>query len=666
MQHHFPHLFTPIHVGPLVLPNRIVMGSMHTGLEEAPDGFARLARFYAERAHGGAGLIVTGGFSPNAEGGFDAASGRLTDEAQVPEHRRVTDAVHAAEGRILLQILHTGRYGQHPGIVAPSAIRAPINRHTPRAMTEDDIRRTIDDFANSAALARSAGYDGVEVMASEGYLLNQFVAPRTNKRDDAWGGSLENRLRFPVEVVRRIRREVGPNFLVMVRISLIDLVEDGSPWEEVEAMAGAMADCGADVLNTGIGWHEARVPTIAHMVPRAAWAWATARLKRAVDLPVVASNRFNAPGDAEAAIASGGADMVSMARPFLADPALAAKAEAGRAEEINTCIACNQACLDFIFSGKTASCLVNPRAGHETEYAYEPAETPKRVAVVGAGPAGLACATEAAARGHEVTLFEAADEIGGQFQLARRIPGKEDYAETVRYFRNRIAVTGVALRLGVRAAVDDLAGFDAVVLATGIVPRRPDIDGIDHASVASYAEVITGARDVGQRVAIVGCGGIGFDVAEFLLGGDREDFYAAWGIDRAHARPGGLAEPAPPRPGRHLTMLQRKPGKPGAGLGKTTGWVHRATLERHGVDFLAGVEYRRIDDAGLHVAVGGAERVIAADTIVICAGQEPLRALEGPLRERGVAVHLIGGADVAAELDARRAIEQGTRLGLAL
>lgn len=661
----FPHLFTPLRIGAVELPNRIVMGSMHTGLEDVAEGFPRLARFYAERARGGAALIVTGGFSPNREGRFDAEGRMLASEEDLPNHRIVTEAVHAAGGRILLQILHTGRYGAHDACVAPSALRAPINRYTPREMSEADILRTIDDFARCAYLAQAAGYDGVEVMASEGYLLNEFVAPRTNKRRDRWGGALENRIRFPVEVVRRIRESAWSDFLVMVRISLLDLVEEGSPWEDVEVLARTMQEAGADLLNTGIGWHEARVPTIAHMVPRAAWSFATARLKQAVTIPVVASNRFNTPEAAEAALAAGGADMVSMARPFLADPALPNKAKAGQPETVNTCIGCNQACLDYIFVGKVASCLVNPRAGHEADFITAPVKQRKRVAVVGAGPAGLACATEAAARGHAVTLFEAAADIGGQFQLARRIPGKADYAETIRYFRRRLADTGVAVRLETRASADDLAGFETVVLASGIVPRRPDISGIDHPAVVSYVDVLTGARAVGERVAIVGCGGIGFDTALYLLG-EADDFFGFWGIDREHAAPGGLRPPAAVAARRRITMLQRKPGKPGAGLGKTTGWVHRAALERQGVQFLAGVDYRRIDDAGLHVEVAGEERLIAADTIVVCAGQEPLRDLAEPLMARGVSVQVIGGAERAAELDARRAIEQGTRLGLTL
>ncbi len=665
MSDSFPHLFAPIRIGGVELPNRIIMGSMHTGLEDVPEGFPRLARFYAERAAGGAALIVTGGFSPNEDGRFAAEGRMLAGEDDLPSHRLLTEAVHAAGGRILLQILHTGRYGTHAGCVAPSAIRAPINRFTPREMTPEDIERTIADYARCAWLAQAAGYDGVEVMASEGYLLNAFVAPRTNKRTDAWGGPLENRIRFPVEAVRAIRSRAWDDFIVMVRLSLIDLVEDGSPWEEVEVLARAMEAAGADLLNTGIGWHEARIPTIAHMVPRSAWTWTTARLKQVVGIPVVASNRLNMPDAAEAVLASASADMVSMARPFLADPTLPAKAKAGRAEDINTCIACNQACLDYIFSGKVASCLVNPRAGHEDSYHATPTAKPRRIAVVGAGPAGLACATEAAARGHAVTLFEAAGEIGGQFRIARGIPGKADYAETIRYFGRRIEATGVTLMLNTRAGVDDLAGFDAVVLASGIVPRRPEIPGIDRPSVASYLDVLTGRRQAGDRVAIIGCGGIGFDTAVYLLG-EGDDFFAFWGVDKDQRLPGGLMAPAPLTTARRITMLQRKPGRPGAGLGKTTGWVHRAVLDRHGVEFLAGVEYERVDDAGLHVIVDGRSRLIEADTIVVCAGQEPLRELYAPLSARGVAVHVIGGADVAAELDARRAIDQGTRLGLEL
>ncbi|HYD69805.1 NADPH-dependent 2,4-dienoyl-CoA reductase [Azospirillum sp.] len=660
----YPHLFQPVRVGPVTLPNRLIMGSMHTGMEEAADGADRLAAFYAERARGGAALIVTGGYSPNPDGRLDPRGhGGLTAE-EVSAHRRVTDAVHDAGGRILLQMLHAGRYAPHKGCVAPSAVKAPINPFTPRAMDEADIARTLDDFAAMALRAREAGYDGVEIMGSEGYLLNEFVAPRTNHRTDAWGGPLENRIRFPVEVVRRVRAAVGADFLIMFRISALDLVDGGSPFEEVAVLARAVEAAGADVLNTGIGWHEARIPTIAYMVPRAAWRWATARLKDVAGIPVIASNRFNTPDDAEAAIAEGGCDLVSMARPFLADPDFVAKAQAGRGDRINTCIACNQGCLDFIFTGREATCLVNPRAGREGQYAAAPVTARKRIAVVGGGPAGMACAAEAAARGHAVTLFDAKPTLGGQFDLARRIPGKADYAETIRYFTGRLAELGVEVRVDHRATADDLRGYDEVVLATGIAPRRPAIPGIERDEVVSYLDILTGARTAGERVAIIGAGGIGFDVATYLLG--EEAFEAHWGITRDPNVPGGVT-PAPQRAvKREITMLQRKASKPGAGLGKTTGWVHRLTLEQAGVAMMSAVEYQRIDGEGVHVSVDGAPRVIPADTVVVCAGQEPLRDLLEPLQALGVSVHLIGGADVAAELDARRAIDQGTRVGLSL
>ena len=641
------------------------MGSMHTGLEEAPNGMARLAEFYVARARGGVGLIVSGGIAPNAEGAMMPGTATLETAAQAEAHRVVADAVHAAGGRICLQILHTGRYAVHPGAVAPSPLRAPISPVVPREMTVSDIARTIADFASCATLAIAAGYDGIEVMGSEGYLINQFLAPRTNRRMDDWGGSAENRRRFAVEVVRAVRTAIGAERILIFRLSLLDLVEDGSSWEEVVATGQAVVAAGADIINSGIGWHEARIPTIAAMVPHAAFAWATRQLRAAVDVPVVATNRINDPEAAEVLLAAGDADMVSMARPFLADSDFIAKAAAGRANEINTCIACNQACLDHVFAGRAASCLVNPAACREAEFAMEPTSAPRRIAVVGAGPAGMACAATLAERGHAVTLYEATARIGGQFNLAARIPGKEDYAQTIRYFEQRLAALGVDVRLDVRADVALLSAFDRVVLATGVTPRRPEIAGIDHPKVAGYADVIAGRKPAGRSVAIIGAGGIGFDVAELLSHADS-DFLATWGIDRKLAQRGALMPPRVAPSPRALWLLQRKPGRVGAALARTTGWIRRLTLEQRGVVMQAGVEYLRIDDAGLHIRVDGTEHVLAVDTVVVCAGQEPLRELQAPLAAAGVAVTLIGGADVAMELDAKRAIEQGTRVGLTL
>ena len=669
----YPHLLAPLDLGFVTLRNRTVMGSMHTGLEESPAGLERLGAFYAARARGGAGLIVTGGVAPNTEGVIFPGAAKLTDPSEARTHRPITEAVHAAGGLICLQILHTGRYAAHPGAVAPSAIRAPISPVKPRALGEAEVERTIDEFARCASLAREAGYDGVEVMGSEGYLLNEFVAPRTNQRTDRFGGSLENRLRFPVEVVRRVRAALGREGILVFRLSMLDLVEDGSSWDEVVTLAQAVEAAGATIINTGIGWHEARIPTIATMVPRAAYTWVTRKLRGAVRVPLVTTNRINDPAVAEQVLARGDADLVSMARPFLADPDLVRKAAEGRAAEINTCIGCNQACLDAIFSGEVCSCLVNPRACHETELPLVPAAAALRIAVVGAGPAGLAYACTAAERGHRVTLFEASAEIGGQFNLARRIPGKEEFAETLRYFRTRLAQLGVEVRLGHRATADELAAapFDRVVVATGVVPRRPEIRGLDHPSVAGYADVIEGRRVAGPRVAVVGAGGIGFDVAELLThAGDEPDpvgtFRAEWGIDEAYAARGGVGKAARRPSPRQVFLLQRKVAKVGAGLAKTTGWIRRTLLAERGVTMLSGVTYEAIDDAGLHVRVGGEARTIPVDTVVICAGQEPRRELADVLAARGVPVTLVGGADVAAELDARRAIDQGTRAALAV
>jgi len=671
----YPHLLAPLDLGFLTLPNRVLMGSMHTGLEEAPGGFERMAAFYAERARGGAGLIVTGGIAPNPEGRIAPQAAMLNEEAQLTGHRRVTAAVHEAGGRICMQILHGGRYALHEAAVAPSALRAPISPVTPRELSGAEVERTLADYVRCARLAQQAGYDGVEIMGSEGYLINQFVVPHTNRRDDRWGGMIENRIRFPVEIVRRTREAAGHAFILIYRLSMLDLVEGGSTWEEIVALARAVEAAGATLINTGIGWHEARIPTIATIVPRAAFTWVTRRMMGEVGIPLVTTNRINTPEAAEEVLARGDADMVSMARPFLADPEFVSKAAAGRADEINTCIACNQACLDHIFAHRLCSCLVNPRACHETVLPIEPARQKKRIAVVGAGPAGLACACTAAERGHEVTLYEAASEIGGQFNLARRIPGKEEFAETLRYFRRRLERLGVSVRCGHRASACDLVegGYDHVVLATGVTPRIPDIPGIDHPKVLRYAECIEGGRPAGARVAILGAGGIGFDVAELLThpgaesGSEIEAYRREWGIDAAYRSRGGLApEGGRSHSPREVWLLQRKPTRVGEGLSRTTGWAKRLLLARRGVKMLPGVSYERIDDAGLHLRVGGEPRVLGVDSVVLCTGQEPRRELLGELEAAGPAPELIGGADVAAELDAKRAIEQGTELGATL
>jgi 2,4-dienoyl-CoA reductase (NADPH2) len=671
----YPHLLAPLDLGFTTLRNRVLMGSMHVGLEEAPDGFERMAAFYAERARGGVGLIVTGGIAPNDAGRPLEGGATLTSEDEAARHRLITDAVHAEDGKICLQILHFGRYAYHADLVGPSPIQAPIAFHPPHELTSAEVEQTIDDFANAAALAQGAGYDGVEIMGSEGYLINEFIAARTNQRTDEWGGAYENRIRFPLEIVRRVRERVGDDFIIIYRLSMLDLVEGGSTLDEVKQLARAVEAAGATIINTGIGWHEARIPTIATSVPRAGFAWVTKELMGSVSIPLVATNRINTPEVAEQVLADGCADMVSMARPFLADADFVAKAAAGQADRINTCIACNQACLDHTFQGKITSCLVNPRACHETILTIEPVRAQserKRVAVVGAGPAGLACATTAARRGHEVTLFEAADEIGGQFNLAKQIPGKEEFHETLRYFGREIEETGVDLRLGERAAAADLTAYDVVVLATGVTPRIPEVDGIDHPKVVTYLDVLRDKVPVGDKVALMGAGGIGFDVAEYLTQSGPsgavapEVFNAEWGIDSTYAARGGLAKPSPEEPARQVALLQRKETKVGAGLGKTTGWIHRSSLKARKVAMVPGVTYDRIDDLGLHLTVGGERTVLDVDTVVVCTGQEPLRELHDDLVAAGATVHLIGGADVAAELDAKRAIKQGTELAATL
>ena len=669
----YPHLFEPLDLGHTTIKNRTLMGSMHVGLEEEFNGFKKMAEYFAERARGGAGIMVTGGVAPNREGWLKPFAAKLTTKSEVKKHKIVTQAVHQAGGKICLQILHAGRYAYHPFSVSPSGIKSPITPFKPRNMSVRKIEDTIDAFVNCAILAKDSGYDGIEIMGSEGYLINQFIVAHTNRRKDAWGGTYENRIRFPFEIVKRTREAVGDDFIIIYRLSMLDLIPDGSSWDEVVYLAKRIEEAGASIINTGIGWHEARVPTIATMVPRAAFTWVTRKLKGEVTIPLVTSNRINMPDIAEDVLARGDADMVSMARPFLADADWVKKSQEGRVDEINTCIACNQACLDHAFKNKRASCLVNPRACHEIELTYLPTASPKRIAVVGAGPAGLSFATVAAGRGHSVTLYEGASEIGGQFNMAKQIPGKEEFHETIRYFRRQLELANVDLRLGSKVTAEDLikGGYDKIVLATGVTPRTPNIEGIEHPSVLSYIDVLAKKVAVGKRVAVIGAGGIGFDVCEYLAHDgestslDVGAYLREWGVDPENEVRGGIAgvRQETPRNLREITMFQRSKGKLGARLGKTTGWIHRTSLKNREVLMVANVEYSRIDDSGLHYLHHGKPRTLEVDHIVVCAGQISNRTLAEELVKEGLEPVLIGGADVAAELDAKRAIDQGARLG---
>ncbi|MBK7869900.1 MAG: NADPH-dependent 2,4-dienoyl-CoA reductase [Saprospiraceae bacterium] len=668
MTNPYPHLLQPLDLGFTQVKNRVVMGSMHTGLEETKNGFEKMAAYFGERARGGVGLMVTGGIPPNIQGWLTPFGSKLSTHSEARKHQIVTKAVHDEGGKICLQILHAGRYGYHPLAVAPSSIKSPISPFKPWALTKMGIERTIRAFVRCAALAQEAGYDGVEVMGSEGYLINEFIVSKTNKRTDQWGGSFENRLRFPVEIVRRIREKVGTNFIIIYRLSMLDLVEDGSTWEEVELLAKEIEKAGATIINTGIGWHEARVPTIATMVPRGGFAWVTKRLMGKVNIPLITTNRINNPETAEQILADGCADMVSMARPFLADSHFVKKAMDNRADEINTCIGCNQACLDHIFVRKTASCLVNPRACRETELNLISISKKKKIAVVGAGPAGLAFAITAAECGHEVHLFEADSEIGGQFNMAKRIPGKEEFYETLRYYSKMIEKWGVQLHLNTNADAVLLQGFDEVALATGVSPRQIKIEGIDHPKVLSYIDVLKYEKPVGKSVALIGAGGIGFDVAEFLTQEgespslNTEAFMQEWGVDMSYQQRGALTKPKPEAASRQVFLLQRSKDKPGYRLGKTTGWIHRTSLKMKQVQMYSEVQYHKIDDEGFHVTIKDEPQILKVDNVIICAGQEPLRDLYEPLKNLGIPVHLIGGADEARELDAKRAIEQATFL----
>lgn len=668
----YPNLFAPLDLGFTTLKNRVIMGSMHTGLEEGAP--AILAAYFVERAKAEVGLIVTGGISPNHAGVVKPFSARLSNRSQVAHHKVITDAVHEVGGKICMQILHAGRYAYVPYCVAPSSSKAPISMFKAWKLPSFMINWTINDYANSAGLAQEAGYDGIEIMGSEGYLINQFIAARTNKRTDKWGGSYENRIRFPLEIVKRIRKRVGTDFIIIFRLSMLDLVEGGSTWEEIVQLAKALEEAGVTILNTGIGWHEARVPTISTRVPRAAFAWVTEQMKKEVSIPLVATNRINMPQVAENILSEGQADLISMARPFLADPEIVLKSKEGREDEINTCIACNQACLDHVFERKKVSCLVNPRAGHETELNYLPTQQPKRIAVVGAGPAGLSVSTIAAGRGHNVTLFDASSEIGGQFNMAKQVPGKEEFYETIRYFKRQIELTGVDLRLNTHVTAEQLleGNYDEIVVATGVSPRVINLPGEDHPKALTYIEVLRDKKPVGQRVAIIGAGGIGFDVAEYLShegispSVDIPAYMDEWGVDMSLDNRSGLKEPEQPHSAREIYLLQRRSSKVGGGLGKTTGFGHRASLKKRKVSMINGVQYIRIDDEGLHLTINDRPEVLEVDNVIICAGQVPFRTLEEPLKAAGASVHLIGGAEVAAELDAKRAINQGARLAAVL
>ncbi len=672
----YKHIFEPLDLGFTTLKNRVLMGSMHTGLEEEKNGYERMAAFYAERAKGGVGLIVTGGIAPNIQGWTGPFSARMSTKKHVKKHKIITKAVHKEGGKICMQILHTGRYGYHPLNVSASDIKSPITPFKPFKLRESGIKRTIKDFVKSASLAKDAGYDGVEIMGSEGYLINQFIAKRTNKRKDDWGGSYKNRMRLPIEIVKQTREKVGEDFIIMYRLSMLDLVENGSSWEEIVLLAKEIEKAGATIINTGIGWHEARIPTIATSVPRAAFTWVTQKMKEEVAIPLVTSNRINMPETAEKVLAEGHADMISMARPFLADAFWVNKAEEEKDDEINTCIACNQACLDHVFEQKIASCLVNPRACHETEFDYSLADQKKKIAVVGAGPAGLAAATVAAQRGHEVTLFDGESEIGGQFNIAKQIPGKEEFYETIRYFGKQIELHNVDLKLNTRVTAEDLVQgeFNEIILATGITPRTPRIQGVEHNKVLNYIDVLKHKKPVGKRVAVIGAGGIGFDVSEYLshegesTSQNIDAWLKEWGIDKSlEARSGieGVEKEFHTSP-REIFMFKRSKGKFGGNLGKTTGWIHRANLKKKNVKFINQVQYTKIDDYGLHYVQNEEQKVLAVDNVIICAGQLPFKELYQPLEAKGVKVHVIGGADVAAELDAKRAIDQGSRLAAEL